>query len=42
MCGRDDTFRREVEARGITCRDCAGTAALLALPHDDGLRALGL
>jgi hydrogenase small subunit len=37
MRGRDHTFRRELEARGITRRDfagfCAGVAALLALPR---------
>jgi hydrogenase small subunit len=37
MRGRDRTFRRELEARGITRRDfagfCAGAAALLALPR---------
>jgi hypothetical protein len=42
MCGRDGTFRREVEARGITGRDCAGAATRLALLHDDGLRASGV
>ena len=37
MRGRDSTFRRELEARGITRRlfagYCAGVAALLGLPR---------